>query len=206
MSKWFSKEALSLRRMPGTSPFSAPYWREAAGRLKEIRVLAVSALLVAVCVAIAGLYIPLVNNLHIFFDYVPMGLCAAVCGPVVALGVGFVVDILGFLVNPMGAFFPGYTLGTMVSMMIYALFLYRQRLTVGRIALARLTVNVVNNICLNSLWSSILYGKAFWVYLTGGIIKNLALWPVEVVLMVVIYRLLTPTLERQKLIPVQKER
>ena len=63
------------------SVFTRAYWKEAAHRLKSPRILAVSALLVALTIAITTLYIPLPNNLHVFFDYTPKALCAMVCGP-----------------------------------------------------------------------------------------------------------------------------
>ena len=143
------------------SIFTRAYWKEAAGRLKSIRVLGACALLIALTIAITTLYIPLPNNLHVFFDYTPKALCAMVCGPAAALGVGFVMDILGFLARPMGAFFPGYTVTTMVAMLIYALGFYNQKITIPRIAITKLAVNVICNIGLNSLWNSILMGKAF---------------------------------------------
>ncbi len=187
------------------SVFTRAYWKAAAGRLKSPKILAVSALLVAVTIAITTLYIPLPNNLHVFFDYTPKALCAMVCGPVAALGVGFVMDILGFLARPMGAFFPGYTVTTMVAMLIYALGFYNQRLTVPRIAITKLAVNVICNIGLNSLWNSMLMGKAFTVFLMGSATKNLLLWPVEVIVMVLIFRLITPVMEKYKLIAPQKK-
>lgn len=187
------------------SIFTRAYWKAAAGQLKNIRVLAVCALLIAISVAISQLYIPLpVNNLHVFFDFMPKGVCAAVCGPVAALGVGFVMDILGFLLHPFGAFFPGYTVTTMVAMVIYALGFYNQKITIPRIALTKLAVNVICNILLNSLWNSMLMGKAYTVFLVSGTIKNLALWPVEVILMILVFRLVTPVMEKYKLIPKQK--
>ncbi len=187
------------------SIFTRAYWKNAFGRLKSIRVLGACALLIALTIAITTLYIPLPNNLHVFFDYTPKALCAMVCGPVAALGVGFVMDILGFLARPMGAFFPGYTVTTMVTMLIYALGFYNQRLTIPRIAITKLVVNVVCNICLNSFWNSILMGKAFTVFLVGSATKNLLLWPVEVIVMVLIFRLVTPIMEKYKLIAPQKK-
>ena len=186
------------------SVFTRAYWKESLARLKNVRVLAAVALLIAVTIAITTLYIPLPNNLHVFFDYTPKALCAMVCGPAAALGVGFVMDILGFLARPMGALFPGYTVTTMVSMLIYALGFYNQKLTVPRVAITKLAVNVICNIGLNSLWNSILTGKAFVVFLAGSVTKNLLLWPVEVLVMVLVFRLVSPVLEKQKLIPKQK--
>ena len=182
------------------SVFTRTYWKEAALRLKNVRVLAACALLIAVTIAITTLYIPLPNNLHVFFDYTPKALCAAVCGPVAALGVGFIMDILGFIARPMGAFFPGYTITTMVTMLIYALGFYGKKLTIPRIAITKLIVNVVCNIGLNSLWNSMLMGKAFVVFLAGSATKNLLLWPVEVVVMVLVFRLVTPVMEKYKLL------
>ena len=49
------------------SVFTRAYWKAAAVRLKSPKILAVSALLVAVTIAITTLYIPLPNNLHVFF-------------------------------------------------------------------------------------------------------------------------------------------
>ncbi|MBR6574252.1 MAG: folate family ECF transporter S component [Clostridia bacterium] len=186
------------------SVFTRAYWKEAVSRLKSVRVLAAVALLIALTIAITTLYIPLPNNLHVFFDYTPKALCAMVCGPVAALGVGFVMDILGFLARPMGAFFPGYTVTTMVAMLIYALGFFWKKLTIPRIAITKLAVNVICNIGLNSLWNSILAGKAFVVFLAGSATKNLLLWPVEVLVMVLVFRLVTPVLVKQKLIPPQK--
>ena len=115
------------------------------------------------------------------------------------------MDILGFLARPMGAFFPGYTVTTMVTMLIYALGFYNQKMTVPRIAITKLLVNLICNVGLNSLWNSMLMGKAFTVFLAGSATKNLLLWPVEVVVMVLVFRLITPVMEKYKLIVPQKK-
>lgn len=189
------------------SVFTRAYWRQAARQLKSVRVLAVCALLTAVTVAISQLYIPLpVNNLHIFFDYMPKAVCAAVCGPVAALGVGFVMDILGFVLHPFGAFFPGYTVSTMVAMGIYALGLYRQPITVTRLAVTKLAVNVICNVFLNSVWNAMLYSKGFWAFVSSGAVKNLLLWPVETAMLVLVFRLLSPTLRRMGFLEGAKRR
>ena len=182
------------------SVFSRAYWKSAASRLKNIRILAAVALLIALTIAITTLYVPLPNNLHVFFDYTPKALCAMICGPVAALGVGFVMDILGFLARPMGAFFPGYTVTTMVTMLIYALGFYGKKITIPRVAITKLAVNVICNIGLNSLWNSMLTGKAFVVFLAGSATKNLLLWPIETAVMVIVFRLLLPVLKKQKLL------
>ncbi|MFA5542808.1 MAG: folate family ECF transporter S component, partial [Bacilli bacterium] len=98
-----------------------------------------------------------------------------------------------------GTFFPGYTLSAMLGAFIYSIFLYRTRITVLKIFLAKLTVNVFVNSILGSLWLHIMLynpeienSKTFIVYLTGGFLKNMILLPFEVVLLVIMFKRIIP--------------
>ena len=186
------------------SPLTAAYWREAAAALRKPRLLAVAALFLALCVAISSFFIPLVNNLRVYFTFVPKALCAAVCGPVAALVFGLADDLLGVMIHPSGAFFFGYTVSAMLGMVIYALGLFRRKITILRLALTKLAVNLLVNVGLGALWSSMIYGKAYLFYAGSSLVKNLILWPAEVILLAVFFRLLGPTMERAKLIPRQE--
>lgn len=182
---------------PFLSVRSPLYWRGAAGEVKKLRTLAVSAIFLALSSAVASVFIPLPNNLRVYFTYGPKALCAAVIGPVSGLLFGLTGDLLGFVLHPTGGFFPGYTLTSMMGMFLYGLGLYRKKITVCRLALTKLLVNLVCNAGLNVLWSAILYQKAWIVYFTASLTKNLALWPVETAVLVLVFRLVGPLMERQ---------
>lgn len=182
---------------PFLSVRSPLYWRAAAGEVKKLRTLAVSAIFLALSSAVASVFIPLPNNLRVYFTYGPKALCAAVIGPVSGLLFGLTGDLLGFALHPTGAFFPGYTLTSMMGMFLYGLGLYRKKITVRRLALTKLLVNLVCNAGLNVLWSAILFQKAWVVYFTASLTKNLALWPVETAVLVLMFRLVGPLMERQ---------
>ena len=182
---------------PFLSVRSPLYWRGAAGEVKKLRTLAVSAIFLALSSAVASVFIPLPNNLRVYFTYGPKALCAAVIGPVSGLLFGLTGDLLGFVLHPTGGFFPGYTLTSMMGMFLYGLGLYRKKITVRRLALTKLLVNLVCNAGLNVLWSAILYQKAWIVYFTARLTKNLALWPVETAVLVLVFRLVGPLMERQ---------
>ena len=64
-----------------------------------------------------------------------------------------------------------------------ALFFYRARLSPTRIFAAKLTVNVTLNIILTPLALSWMYGKSIMVYLIPRIAKNLLIFPLEAVLL-----------------------
>ncbi|MCI8537148.1 MAG: folate family ECF transporter S component [Oscillospiraceae bacterium] len=189
-----------------SSPLCAGYWKEAGTSLRSVRILVVAAL----CAALSTLFnfffmVPVGENLNIMFQFLPNAIMGMICGPWVAVLYGVATDFLDFMLHGWG-FFPGYTLGSVLGAMIYALFLYRSRVTVLRLFLARLSVNVIVNILLGSLWSAILYGKAYYVYLSASVFKNLILLPLETLILVVVYRMLMVSLVQMGLIPEQPSR
>lgn len=187
------------------TPLSPSYWKLALSELRDRRKLMLAALLIALSSVIGMFAIPIGDNLNIFFTFVVKSLSALICGPVVALLSGFASDLVGFLVRPAGGFFPGYTLSTMMGMLLYALFLYRARITVLRIFLCKLSVNLFVNVFMGSLWSALLYGKGYYFYLLRSLTKNLLLLPIEVLLMVLFLRLMLPLVARRGLAPAQPE-
>ena len=171
-------ESLSL-----ASPFSRSYWRTALRELQNLRMLTLAAIVVALRIVLSGLYIPLGDNLNIFFGYFVNSLGAAIYGPVVALLSGFATDVLGYFVHPTGPFFPGYVLSTMLGSFFYALFFYRARVTALRVVLAKLSVNLLVNVGLGALWSAIQFSKGYYYYLVKSLAKNIGLLPVEALLL-----------------------
>ena len=189
-------------------PFSPKYFRCALDDLKSIRMLTVTALLCALCALIDLFFLPVGGTfLRVYFSFLTAGLLCMISGPLLAMPAGILVDLMSFMLqggDPAG-FFPGYTLSSMLSYLVYALFLYRAQLSLSRIFAARLTVNVLINVILGSVWKHMLYGNAYIVYFISGAIKNIAILPVEAALMLVLYRRLVPILHRMHLIPGEVE-
>lgn len=188
------------------SPFSAAYWREAAGELKKLRTLTFAALMIAACAALAQIpSIPTTDpNVRVTWGFLARAVCGAVCGPVTALVFGFAEDTISFLIHPTGPYFPGYALTTMLGTMLYALFLYRARFTPLTLTLrvfgAKLCTNILNAV-LGSLWSAVLYGKGYLYYMVKSFWKNLVMLPVQTVMLVLLLAALLPGLRRMGLVP-----
>ena len=183
------------------STFSPGYWRAACGELKNLRRLIFAALICALCVVVGSLFITVGDNLRIKFTFFFVAVGSAVYGPVAALLVGTVSDILGFVLFPSGAFFPGYTLSSMLGALIYALLLYRKKITVLRIFCAKFLVNYLVNVLLGSLWSKMMFGKGYLYYMTTSLVKNTLLLPVEVMLLSALFAMLLPVFSRMGLLP-----
>lgn len=168
-------------------PFSLGYWKMAVRELTDLRTLIFAALIIAIRVVLKQAFIPVGEHLSIYFGFMFAAVGGSVYGPVMALIVGTITDLLGFVVAPTGAFNPLYTLVEVLSTFLYALILYRQKITFGHIFLAKLSVNVLANMGLQSWVMSVVYGKAFYVYVVPRIIKNIVLLPFEVIILSVIF-------------------
>nr|WP_326186570.1 folate family ECF transporter S component [uncultured Oscillibacter sp.] len=188
-------------------PFSAGYWRDAFAELKDLRKLVFAALMIAMCMVLSLIpSAPLFGGAKITWGFLARSVCALVCGPVLGVLFGFAEDILSFFVTGGGGypFFPGYTLTTMLGVLIYALFFYRARLTVRRVFLAKLLTNI-ENVVLGALWMAILSGKAWYVTASGSAIKNLICLPFQTLVLVVLFAALMPALRQLRLAPRELE-
>ena len=189
------------------APFSPSYWQAALSEIKKPKVLALAAFVIAIRIVISSFFIPLpFGNLRIYFGFFANALGSLIYGPVVALVVGFVHDILSYIISPTGPFFPGYTLSTMLGSFVYAMFLYRARITVFRIALCKLSVNLFVNVMLGSLWSAILYNKGYYYYMTTSILKNTSLLIPEIIVLVLFIQMMLPLISKHGLISKQTPR
>ena len=124
-----------------------------------------------------------------------------IIGPIAALVSAFVTDIVSFMLDSKGyAFFAGYTLSEMLGSFIYALFFYLSRIHIVKIISAKTIVNYLVNVTIGSIWSMMIMSKGYFYYFTQSIIKNTILLPIEIIMLVLLFNLLLPILERKKLI------
>lgn len=185
------------------SPFSRDFWRTAAGEVKDLRKLVFAALMIAAAIALGFVSIPVAVNLKVGISFIARALAAWVCGPVLGLLYGFAEDIVGWFINGGGPFFPGYTLNTMLGVLVYALCFYRQNLTIWRVIIAKVITNYPISVGLGCLWSQILYGKGYLYYAAKSLVKNTLYLPIQIILLIVVFQAVTPALRRTGMIPSQ---
>ena len=181
-------------------PFSKAYWKQAASEFRKTNVLVFAALMIALRVALKPLSIPVGPDLYINTAFFVNAYGAMVFGPVVALVGGAITDVLGYLAAPTGTYFLPFIFVEMAGSLVFALFFYRAEVTATRVILSRFCidffVNVVMTTPIMMLYYSLIMGRYYAIFDLARIVKNLAMFPIESVLLIVFMRAVIPATKR----------
>lgn len=158
--------------------FAAVY-RDSYRELKRVKTIAAAAMFMAVAVVLGYFTIEAGPYLKIGFGSVVNQFVYYLFGPVVGGVYGGILDLLKYLIKPTGAFFPGFTFNAILAGIIYGTFLYKRPMTFIRVLLVHLIVVIVCNVFLNTLWLSMMSGKAIMVLLPMRLLKNAVMWPID---------------------------
>ena len=193
------KQALPKRALYKT-PFSREYWRQAAAEFKDLRVLLFAALMIALRVALKPVNIPIAADLRINTAFFVNAFGAMVFGPVVAIPAAAITDTLGYLLYPEGVYFFPFIFTEIAGSVIFALFLYRAEVSTLRVTLARFCicffVNIVLNTPIMALYYQMVMGKYYPLFDMIRIVKNLAMFPLESILLTLFLRVVIPPMQK----------
>ena len=190
-------------------PFSKAYWRDALMELRDIKMLVLTALLIALRVALKPLAIPLGPQLSIQTAMLATALGAMIYGPVMAIPAAIISDTIGFMIYPTGDYFLPFVLTEIASTMFYALFLYRAKVTPTRVMLSRFCICFLVNVVLQQFvfaWYYIYIGNpesaqsaVLGIVTTTRIVKNLFFFPIESVVLTLFLKVLLPVTQRARI-------
>lgn len=183
-------------------------FKDSAKEIKHLQTIVVCGLMAALAIVLSiatSMYI--IPTTKIGLSGLPNRIVDYLYGPVVGCIFGGLMDVLKFLIKPDGGFFFGYTLTAMLGGLIYGIFYYHLQIkakndlslkeegAANRLAhffivnakalliifIANTLVKIFCNICLNTLWSSMMTGKAFLAILPARVIKNLLNIPLDTI-------------------------
>lgn len=158
--------------------------KRSAARMSKVRVIVTCGILIALGVVLRSAAIPFTATNRLTMTFLAIAAAGYLLGAVPAMLVGLLIDLLGFLVNPMGAYFPGFTLSAMLTGLVYGLCLYRRPLKtiVFWIIGAQLVISFGIHVVLNTVWLQIMYQKAYTILSMDRIIKNAVLFVPQVII------------------------
>lgn len=163
------------------------------------RTMAVLGILVALEVVIAqyGTFRP-TQSLKLSLDFAPIVLAGALFGPLPAMIIGILADILGAFLFPVGPYFPGFTVTAALTGLLYGAALH-DRETWPRILLAVGVQQWIISLWINSFWLKLLYGMPYLPTVLGRVLQCAILTAVQLVLIPVLLRALRAVKKRAKL-------
>lgn len=158
----------------------------------KTRDIAVLSLLIAMYVLLNSLTINLSATLRISFAFAPMAVSCWLFGFWPNVLFAFAADFLGFLVHPDGVYMPFFALILLLKVVIYTYFFYgKDKISVLSIVLALFFADLLGNVLLNPLLLMVLYKMPYWVLLTSRLLKNLICWPIESLVLWILFRFCT---------------
>lgn len=114
---------------------------------------------------------------------------------------GFALDTVGFIVRSGSSYIPFYALNEILACVIYSFFLFKKDVKLKDMILAKLSVNMICNVLINSFLTFIYFnakkrGLDFFIF--SGLAKNLILLPFEIIIFYTIYRYLKPLINKYR--------
>jgi len=191
------------------SPFCKGYWKDAAAELKDVKMLVVTALMIALRIALKPFAIYIGPQMAIQTATLATALGAMIFGPVMAIPAAMISDTIGFMIFPTGDYFLPFMLTEIASTLIYALCLYRAKPSATRVMIARFLICFAVNVVLQQLifaWQYTYLGNPakakdaiMGITTVARIFKNLFFFPIETVVITLFLKVLTPITARAKL-------
>ncbi|WP_138204068.1 folate family ECF transporter S component [Haloimpatiens lingqiaonensis] len=127
--------------------------------------------------------------IRIGFGFIPYMLTAMLFGPIVGGIYGVVIDFVGVMINPAGgAYFPGFSLSAFLGAFVYGIFLYKKPKNLWRMAASVIIVTLFVDMFLNTLWLTMITGKAAYAILAPRAIKNAIMAVIKIVTMLAVWK------------------
>ena len=133
-------------------------------------------------------------NIKIGFSFVPVVISACLFSPIVTGLMGGISDVIGAMLFPVGAYFPGFTLTAFLTGVVYSMVLKKSQ-SIKNIIVAVLIVQILGSLLLNTLWISILYGSPFGALLVTRIYQTVIMSVVQIVVITIVSKRLVPMLK-----------
>src|SRR6056297_1362769 len=164
--------------------------------MKDTRQLTRMGLLLALAIALKGIavYIPVLGVLGIRIGFMSVIVAAtgALYGPAAGGIFGAVYDLLAFMVFPTGGpYFPGFTISFALVGIMGGVFLHgriKKKMSIGYkwCGVLFVVIAVLIDLMLNTLWLSMLTGKAFMFLLAPRIIAKVVTMPINAYILMIL--------------------
>jgi ECF transporter S component (folate family) len=164
--------------------------------MNKIKKILIRAILLATCIVLGRFLAIKTPIISISFYFVPLIFSAIILGPKYSALIGMLSDLIGALMFPTGAYFPGFTLSGLLTGIIYGVFLYQKdKIVINKKFLIKLIISVllvcfIINGCLNTVWVIMIVKSAANIVVPIRILKQLIMVPIIVITIYLLSKIL----------------
>lgn len=172
--------------------------------MDKIKKILISSFLLAVCIILSRFLSIRTPIISIGFSFVPLILVAVLLGYKYCGLIGALSDLIGALLFPIGAYFPGFTLSGLLTGLIYGILLYKKgKFEVDKKFILKLVLSVILvtglvNGVLNTIWIIIITDNAAKIIVPIRILKQLIMAPISIFTMIFLLKSLKPIINKYK--------
>ena len=167
--------------------------------LTKSKKIILSAMLLSILIVLSRFFSIKSSFLVISFSFIPIMLAGIYLGPKYAAIIAGLGDLIGAILFPFGAYFPGFTISSVIIGFIYGMFLYKKpeenrkdlKFMIQLIISSIIVLGGIK-ILLESVFLNVLYGKAYLAIVASRVVTELIMIPVQVVTMFVLEKALRP--------------
>jgi len=167
--------------------------------LTKSKKIILSAMLLSILIVLSRFFSIKSSFLVISFSFIPMMLAAIYLGPKYAAIIAGLGDLIGAILFPFGAYFPGFTISSAIIGFIYGIFLYKKpgenrkdfKFIIQLIISSILVLGGIK-ILLESEFLNVLYGKAYIAVIASRLVTELIMIPVQVITIFILEKALRP--------------
>lgn len=135
------------------------------------------------------------ESIKLSLDFIPVVIAAILFGPVPAVIMSILADVLGAFLFPVGPFFPGFTLTAAVTGLTYGLLLHKSQ-SFPRVLAAVGLQQVICSLLLNTFWLHVLYGLPYLPTMAARLIQFVLMVALQLTLIPIISKVIHTVYER----------
>ena len=158
--------------------------------------LIVCAMLVALEVVLSRFFSYATAELKIGFAFIPVVIAAILFGPYQAAIVAGTADLVGALMFPIGAYFPGFTLSAALAGFMFGA-IFRKSRKLPAVIIAVVSTQIVRSLLLDTLWLTFLTKNPFLAQLVIRLPQVAIMTVVQIVVIALLNKILTEDFKKR---------
>lgn len=162
-----------------------------------------SAMLLSILLVLSRFFSIKSAFLVISFSFIPMMLAGIYLGPKYAAIICGLGDLIGALLFPFGAYFPGFTISAAMMGFVYGIFLHKKpgeerkdfKFLIQLIISSIIVLGGIK-ILLESVFLNVLYGKAYFAVIASRLTAQSIMLPVQIITIFLLEKALRPFVKK----------